>query len=496
MRLGGVLAPLLALAVAAGCGPGGPNRAVTATPQPIVLSLASPLTFTVPLDTFVRQVTESTGGSVRIEVHSSWRKGQVDYETGLIGDVRAGQADLGVASSRAFDTVGVLRLRALHAPLLITSYAAERQVLASPIVARLLDGLRPAGLTGLGILPGDLRRPLGITGPLIAPADYRGRTIGTQQSTVADDTMRALGANPVRFPVEDPIDAFDGAEQQIISIQGSQYDNVAKFLTTNVVFWPRPLVLFSTPKGLTRLTPTQQTQLRQAAAAALPASVTTLQGTERESMDDLCRAGRLAFRQATPQDLTALRTAVQPVIDGLRRDPETSDALTTITSILGGVTAEPPPTCPQPSQAPAAGPSPLDGVYTTRIEPSEIPNDRDFAPENYGNWTMVFHGDRFAANQQYQNACTWVYGTLRVTGARLEMAPIDSGGAAPRNALNKPGELLSYGWSLYRDTLTFTEVAGAVSPGGWRVKPWHRVNTTPSAKYFAKDCPPPPQALG
>src|SRR6185437_591388 len=301
-----------------------------ATPQPIVLSLASPLTFTVPLDTFVRQVTESTGGSVRIEVHSSWRKGQVDYETGLIGDVRAGQADLGVASSRAFDTVGVLRLRALHAPLLITSYAAERQVLASPIVARLLDR----------------RRPLGITGPLIAPADYRGRTIGTQQSTVADDTMRALGANPVRFPVEDPIDAFDGAEQQIISIQGSQYDNVAKFLTTNVVFWPRPLVLFSTPKGLTRLTPTQQTQLRQAAAAALPASVTTLQGTERESMDDLCRAGRLAFRQATPQDLTALRTAVQPVIDGLRRDPETSDALTTITSILGGVTAEPPPTCP------------------------------------------------------------------------------------------------------------------------------------------------------
>ena len=87
------------------------------------------------LDEYVRQVTILTGGSVRIDVKSGWREGEIDYETRLIADIRAGKADLGVASSRAFDSAGVLSFRALAAPLLITSYAAEEQVLKSPIVS-------------------------------------------------------------------------------------------------------------------------------------------------------------------------------------------------------------------------------------------------------------------------------------------------------------------------------------------------------------------------
>ena len=343
MRATKMIAPLLGVAIlGTGCGArASPGRAVMPSQHPVVLTMASPLTEPLELDAYVRQVTILTGGSVRIDVKSGWREGEIDYETRLIADIKAGKADLGVASSRAFDSAGVLSFRALAAPLLITSYAAEEQVLKSPIVSEMLSGLNSAGLTGIGILPGDLRRPLGVTGPLVTPADYVGRTIGTQQSTVADETMRALGAKPVQFPVGGKIDQFDGAEQQIPSIQGYQYDKAAKFLTANVALWPRPLVLFATGKALERLSAGQRQALQQAATAALPGSMEQVRGLEQESLNDLCRARRLTFGRATPGDLAALRTAVQPVYDLLKRDPQTKQAIAAISAIVQSVTPEP-----------------------------------------------------------------------------------------------------------------------------------------------------------
>ena len=141
-----------AAAVTTACGAGSaPERAVVPTPRPVVLTMANGLTDPEELGTFVHEVSVLTGGTVRIDVRSHWRAGQAGYESGLVADVRAGKADLGVVGSRAFDSAGVLSMRALDAPLLITSYAAEQAVLASPVAPKLLSALGPAGLTGIGI---------------------------------------------------------------------------------------------------------------------------------------------------------------------------------------------------------------------------------------------------------------------------------------------------------------------------------------------------------
>jgi len=498
MRAVRVIAPLLGVALlGTGCGVGAsPDRAVEPSRQPVVLTMASPLTQPLELDDYVHEVTALTGGSVRIDVKSGWRKGEIGYETGLIADVRAGKADLGVASSRAFDSAGVFGFRPLGAPLLITSYAAEERVLSSPVVSEMLSGLDSAGLTGIGILPGDLRRPLGVTGPLVTPADYAGRTIGTQQSKVADETMRALGAKPVWFPVGGRIDRFDGVEQQISSIEGYQYGRAGKFLTGNVALWPRPLVLFAAGKALERLSPAQRRALKRAALAALPGSMALVRGEEQASVKDLCRARRLSFDRATPDDLAALRTAVQPVYDLLNRDPQTRQAIAAITSLVRGVTPEAPPACGELGPPLAAGKALLDGVYTMTTKFGDDPGDDNVVPENYGHWVFVFRGSHFAFTQEYRNACTWGYGKFNVKGAQMQWTFTDGGGIAPDNAMNKPGEFFVFGWNLYRDTLTLTPVPGAISPSGWRLKPWHRISTAPSAKYFSKRCPPPATALG
>lgn len=498
MRATNMIAVMLGLAlVGTGCGSGAaPNRAVPAGGAPVVLTMANPLGDPDAVADFVKRVEALTAGGVRVDVKSSWRDGEIDYETGLIADVKAGKADLGVAGSRAFDSAGVLSLRALHVPLLITSYAAEEQVLKSPIVGEMLSGLDAAGLTGIGILPGDLRRPLGVAGPLVKPADYVGRTIGTQQSMVADETMRALGAKPVRFPVSGEIDGFDGIEQQIAAIQGNQYDKVGKYLTANVAWWPRPFVLFANGTALQRLSTSQRQALKQAATAALPDAMARVLEGENESLGNLCRAQRLTVVQATPDQLATLRTAVQPVYDQLAHDPQTKQAIAAVTATVQGVTPEPAPACGQPGQTPAASGTSVDGVYTMTTKFGDNPRDPDVVSENYGSYVFVLRAGHFAFTQEYQDACTWSYGTFVLKGATLELTFVDGGGISPHNATNKPGELFKFGWSVYRDTLTLTAVPGAISPENFSLKPWHRTSTAPSAEYLNKKCPPPADALG
>ena len=207
-------------------------------------------------------------------------------------------------------------LDGLNAPLLINSYALQQRVLQSSLIGPMLRGLAPMGLEGLGILPGPLRRPLGVARPLLVPHDFSGLRFGVQQSRVASATIRALGAKPVWFAVSAPIAGFDGVEQQINAIQGNRYDRVGRYLTTNVVLWPRPLVVFSNRATFAKLTPAQRRILTKAVADDLTPERNVIQSTERSDTGSLCEVHRLRFVTASRGDLVALRRAVQPVYRG------------------------------------------------------------------------------------------------------------------------------------------------------------------------------------
>jgi hypothetical protein len=121
-----VAALLAALALVGGCAGPGLNKA--GGPQarkPVVLTLAYFIGTSWELDGFAREVQRLSAGAMRIDIEGRWRTHQVDFETGLIGDVRAGKADLGVVGSEAWASVGVNSFRALNAPLLINSYALQ-----------------------------------------------------------------------------------------------------------------------------------------------------------------------------------------------------------------------------------------------------------------------------------------------------------------------------------------------------------------------------------
>jgi TRAP-type C4-dicarboxylate transport system substrate-binding protein len=482
----------------AGCGGSGSNKAgeVGAT-KALVLTLANPLGDSSEVDGFVSEVSRLSAGSIRIVVKSGWRSGQVDYEDGLISDVRSGRADLGIAGTRAWDSVGVLSFRALGAPLLIDSYALEQRVLQSGLITAMLRGILRLGLVGLGVLPGPLRYVLGIARPLLAPSDYAGLRLGVQQSLVASATMRALGAHPVWFARS--IAGLGGIEQHASSIQGNQYDKIGHFLTANVPLWPRPLVVFANRQALAKLSVEQRRILAEAVARDVIPEMKVVIANEQTGAAGLCRSRGVRFLAATGADLAALRRAVLPVYAALERDPQTGAEIRQIEAMRSALDPQPPLSCAEPVQL-LAPTTRLDGVYRFTVTLADLqaagadPSEAQ-APENYGTQTFVLDRGRFAFTQQDAQACTWGYGTFRVTSTQLELSFANGGGIAPSGATNKPGEFFTFTWSLYRGALSLRRVPGATSPTPLIAKPWRLLSPTPSTRYFAKRCPPPANAL-
>ena len=144
-----------------------------------------------------------------------------------------------------------------------------------------------------------------------------------------------------------------------------------------------------------------------------------------------------------------------------------------------------------------AAPTPIDGVWrvTTTADELLAAGDPESMAENYGSWTYVFAGGRFAFTQESEDACTWAYGTYTVDGDRVEWEFIDGGGIAPNNAANKPGEFFVFEWSRYRDTLTLAAAPGEVSPTNFMVEPWRLTDEAPSPGAFGSRCPPPAEAI-
>jgi TRAP-type C4-dicarboxylate transport system substrate-binding protein len=446
--------PLLLVAplVLAGCRGGSDKAGGKAAPQPTVLTLAVPFGQPMEVNGFAEEVSRLSHGTMRIAVTPRWRWGQIAYESGLIRDVRAGKADLGVAGTRAWDSVGVTSLRALGAPLLINSYALQDQVVRSPLIREMLTGLRPLGLVGLGVLPGQMRRPLGVTRRLRRPSDYAGRKIGVQQSLVASATMRALGATPVWFAGGASIAGLDGIEYDISDIAGSRYDGVGKYLTANVVLWPRPIVLFANRAVFARLTRAQQHILEQAVTDDQSAETKHMLANERTETATVCGRRRLRFVTAAPADIAALRRTVRPVYEQLERDAQTRRFIARIETIRARVGApmSSVPSCSDGATVgqPAAATA-LDGLYALTVAPRDLPASRRI-PEAYGSWQIVLDRGRFRLSQRSDDAAWIADGQIRVADDEMSWSVADALDVGPHEAPDgiplRSGEMLRFRW--------------------------------------------------
>ena len=357
--------------------------------KPRVLTMAVQSGVPDQMSAFAEEVSRLSNGTLEITFSDKWRLGEPTYEAGTIEDVKAGKVDMAWVGARAFDTLGVTSFQALLAPQLIDSYDLEAKVFEEGIPDEMLKAVDELDLVGIGVLPGPMRKVLGVSQPFVAPADFAGQVVGIQDSAVAKQTFDALGATPKPVPAEAALDGLDAYEQQLASIEGNSYDAYAKYVTSNVNLWPRPLVIVMGNDAYESLTDEQQSALRDAAESAIPSALEASRAEDEGAVAALCRRG-LTFATASATDLAELRSAFAPVYADLGSDAETKSYLDAIISLKTEIAASAEaPGCAASDSGGSASAGIPEGTYETTITRDDYA-DWGVEVEHTGVFTLEF----------------------------------------------------------------------------------------------------------
>jgi TRAP-type C4-dicarboxylate transport system substrate-binding protein len=418
---------------------------------------------------FATAVERLSNGSSLVDVKEHWRNGEPTYETGVIQDVMAGKADIGMVGIRAFDTLGIDTFQGLMAPFLIDRFDLEKRVLESPVGRSLLDGLTPAGLIGLGYQLDALRRPIGFTRDFATLADFQGARIGIRASKVSEMTIKALGGVPVVTNPGDPtgLDAIEGG----LTTAKDYLSHGATSVTSDLILWTRPYALFVNPKTWAALSPAQQQQLRGAADSSFQASNASVLAFGDEVHGILCNVD---FRFVTAGDAARaeILDAVKPVYAELEKSAATKAVIEAVRGMRGTTTApEGVAPCPgRPAQPTPAGSSPIDGTWTTSFSKEELANSSllydagEINDENWGTLTLTLGDGRFAFKQRNPDALSDTSGSFTIDGDVLTLH-----GESGENI----GEVFTMRWSLFEGTLTLErDPRLGIAPTPLVIKPW------------------------
>jgi TRAP-type C4-dicarboxylate transport system substrate-binding protein len=443
---------------------------------------------------FLDRVSDLSGGRLTITVKSSWSGTRYD-EPGLVRDVAAGRADLGLVGTRALDLAGVQAFRPLHAPFLVTSLAAEAAIIKDPLSKSLLDSLSPVGVTGLALMADEIRHPVGVSKPLLHPEDFKGIIFQTFPSGAQEEAIRALGATPTSDAIQVMVDqhALGGFETMWWTLAAHSYAEIAPYVSANVGLWPRTTVLVANPASLSRLDAQARGWIMTAAADASDWSTVHALDDQDSQITQACQQhARVAL--ASPAELTALRTAAESVYASLRSDPAQRHTLERIEQLVASVPADAAITLPdgcayQPGEETPAANSKT-ALLTVPGDPGSLPQGiyrysttRDFllkaglsdndALINAGVFTWTLKNGRWHSKQQPIDPsvdkldCDGYYNVQGSKVYFIRVTVYADGDCAPYE--------WTASWTATSDTLTWSDISLGDFQVAWAPRPWKKV---------------------
>jgi TRAP-type C4-dicarboxylate transport system substrate-binding protein len=272
---------------------------------------------------FIQQVETLSNGSIAIEpIYQAGDATFAGFETGVVQLVLLGKADLGLAGSRAFDTVGITDFQALQAPFLITDDALAEAVATSDIAARMLDSVSWAGIVGLTLWPEDLRHPFAIMPgqTILSPEDFSGLSVRSPPSFLTYILLEMLGGSPM----------FGGSDYQAAEsglLQGFSLTGTPT-ATGNVVFFPKFQVLFAAGAALEGLSEEQRAVLREAATRTQEKAIAE-HPKEADAAAQWCADGG-SIVMASEEQQAAFEEAAMPVFEEMEQDPLNAEFIAAI----------------------------------------------------------------------------------------------------------------------------------------------------------------------
>jgi TRAP-type C4-dicarboxylate transport system substrate-binding protein len=312
------------------------KRRIGARPRVLVIGNSDPTSDDELF--FARKAGRLSGGTLQISLRSELYGERPDKERRVARDLQAGRLPLAWDATRVWDTEGVTSFQGLQAPFLIDSVALMERVIASPLAAQAASGLGAKGVTGLGLAAINLRRPLGARKAFTSVADFRGAKVNVITSRISEDILRALGATPVDVGGGEVLGnalrsgKLDAAETAIDVVFRNGYAELAKYMSSNVVLFPKFASIDANAAMLAALPAAQRDALAKAAAATGPYSTARLKRLEAADAAALCNQG-IRFATATHAELDALVAAEQPVYDALSTHPVSASVITGVRAL-------------------------------------------------------------------------------------------------------------------------------------------------------------------
>jgi TRAP-type C4-dicarboxylate transport system substrate-binding protein len=157
-------------------------------------------------------------------------------------------------------------------------------------------------------------------------------------SRISEDILRALGATPVDVGGGEVLGnalrsgKLDAAETAIDVVFRNGYAELAKYMSSNVVLFPKFASIDANAAMLAALPAAQRDALAKAAAATGPYSTARLKRLEAADAAALCNQG-IRFATATHAELDALVAAEQPVYDALSTHPVSASVITGVRAL-------------------------------------------------------------------------------------------------------------------------------------------------------------------
>jgi TRAP-type C4-dicarboxylate transport system substrate-binding protein len=436
---------------------------------------------------FVDNIPKVSSGHLKVEVVEDYGDGAGTADAELIKAIAEGQLDGGWVGTRGFGPAGIQGLEALEAPLVITSYAAQKALISSDAATQALASLDKSGVVGLGLTVGTLRRPFAAKSALAGPEDWKGVKFRSFNSDIQSDTVEALGGVPVIIGTKwiDEVRAgrLRGAEFSLAQYDHNGFGKEAGNVTANVVLWPKMFVLSMSRQKFDAMSKQQRGWIKEAADLGVKAS---LEATYDESSiaRELCARGA-RFKDATPAQLLGLRTRLTPILDRLAADPKNGPLLATIKAVTAqtpasetlvvdndcrqGVSIDERATGAIPKTA-AAIP---DGVYRVQITSDEVlAAGLDNHDGNSGVWTFSVRDGR------YEMRCQPVAAPGDDCGGSTQSEPLDKGDLRGKGdvayLLSDGDDVMVLNWALTSGDLLFTNPALS---HGWEMvlKPWQKI---------------------
>lgn len=366
------------------------------------------------MEHFAEQVDQLSDG-LRIEL--VWNAaGEVDdWDQAVAQMVIDGELDLGMIPARAWDSLGVTTLQALHAPFLVTSEALMDSVLRDDIVGDMLAGLDEVGVVGLALVPESLRHLFFYGEPVATAAQFEGLRVRVPRSETVYALFDALGAIPDDYANWNP--PHNGQESEGPAAAESSFAWASQLPGTaaltaigNLPLLPKINTLVAHRGQFGRLTETHR-EILMAAAHRTSTWALETRSTTAEAAKAFCGGGGRVVA-AADDEVAAMQLAAGPVTSELERDATTRGMMVWIRArqaeLGAGPTTVPP--CGRDSGGPvdpAASSSATgtsvdafpEGVYRAEVSQAFLEDagiDSSTAVNHAGTWTLTFRAGQLA----------------------------------------------------------------------------------------------------